>query len=70
MASEAQRHSWKFVHLSADRNITAPSSLTEGLLSGSCSPLWEKKTHQSEAERKSQSGFSSLKFIMQIAELK
>ena len=39
---EAQRHSWKFIYPSADGNITAPSSLTEGLLSAGCSLLWKR----------------------------
>ena len=80
-----ERHSWKFIHpsMSADRNISAPSSLTEGLLSVDCSPLRQRgkkkernkkkekeRNKARQRERKSQSGFRSLKFIMQIAELK
>lgn len=71
MSSETQLEVPSFVCLLIE-NITAPSSLTEGPLSAGCSlEERKKKTQPRMKQRESHSrGFSSLKFIMQIAELK
>lgn len=61
-----------FVRPSADRNITAPSSPTEGLLSARCSLLRNRGEEEKHPKRKSREevtagGLCSLKISMQIA---